>query len=105
MSKRLVHTPEGVRDIYGEELEKKLVMQDKLHQTFLGAGYRDIQTPSFEFFDVFSKDIGTTPSRELYKFFETEKADIVLKIKGAKKFDDALRSELCDALCEFVERY
>ena len=43
--------------------------------------------------------------KELYKFFETEKADIVLKIKGAKKFDDALRSELCDALCEFVERY
>lgn len=79
MSKRLVHTPEGVRDIYGEELEKKLVIQDKLHQTFLGAGYRDIQTPSFEFFDVFGKEIGTTTSKDLYKFFDKEGNTLALR--------------------------
>ena len=44
-----------------------------------GSGYEDIQTPTFEFFDVFSKDIGTTPSRELYKFFDKEGNTLVLR--------------------------
>lgn len=79
MGKRLVHTPEGVRDIYGEELEKKFQIQEKLHQTFLSAGYKDIQTPSFEFFDVFGKEIGTTTSKDLYKFFDKEGNTLALR--------------------------
>ncbi|MBO6016156.1 MAG: ATP phosphoribosyltransferase regulatory subunit, partial [Lachnospiraceae bacterium] len=79
MSKRLVHTPEGVRDIYGAEYEKKMRIQELLHQTFLRSGYRDIQTPSFEFFDVFGKEIGTTPSKDLYKFFDKEGNTLALR--------------------------
>lgn len=29
MSKPLVHTPEGVRDIYGEEYLRKLMVEEK----------------------------------------------------------------------------
>ena len=65
MSKRLVHTPEGVRDIYGLEYAKKLAVQNMLHDKFKEFGYKDIQTPSFEFFDVFGKEIGTTASKDL----------------------------------------
>ncbi|MDD6202510.1 MAG: ATP phosphoribosyltransferase regulatory subunit [Lachnospiraceae bacterium] len=79
MGKQLLHTPEGVRDIYGEEYEKKLQVQSLLHQKISSYGYRDIQTPTFEFFDVFSKEIGTTPSRELYKFFDKEGNTLVLR--------------------------
>ena len=35
MSKPLVHTPEGVRDIYGEEYLRKLLVEEKLHHTCL----------------------------------------------------------------------
>lgn len=31
MRQHLLHTPEGVRDIYNEECEKKLYLEDKLH--------------------------------------------------------------------------
>ena len=62
MSKKLVHTPEGVRDIYGEEKAKKTVVERLLQEKITGYGYRDIQTPTFEFIDVFSKEVGTTPS-------------------------------------------
>ena len=79
MSKKLVHTPEGVRDIYGEEKAKKTVVERLLHEKITGYGYRDIQTPTFEFFDVFSKEVGTTPSRELYKFFDKEGNTLVLR--------------------------
>ncbi|MBQ6886901.1 MAG: ATP phosphoribosyltransferase regulatory subunit [Lachnospiraceae bacterium] len=79
MDKRIVHTPEGVRDIYGQEYAKKLAVEELLHQTFRSFGYQDIQTPTFEFFDVFSKEIGTTPSKELYKFFDKEGNTLVLR--------------------------
>ena len=42
-------------------------------------GYQDIQTPTFEYFDVFRKEIGTIPSRELYKFFDKEGNTLVLR--------------------------
>ena len=43
-------------------------MQELLHEVLHSYGYEDIQTPTFEFFDVFSREVGTVPSRELYKF-------------------------------------
>ena len=43
--------------------------------------------------------------KELYKFFETEKASLALKVKTARKLDDTLREELNKALAEFVERF
>lgn len=79
MENRLLHTPEGVRDIYGEEYLKKLYLQDTLHKKIKSYGYMDIMTPTFEFFDVFSKEIGTTPSKELYKFFDKENNTLVMR--------------------------
>lgn len=79
MNKALLHTPEGVRDIYGKEYAKKISIENNLHETVKGYGYEDIQTPTFEFFDVFSKEIGTTPSKELYKFFDKEGNTLVLR--------------------------
>ncbi len=79
MGKALVHTPEGVRDIYGEEYRRKLAAQEGMRRVLSSFGYQDIQTPTFEFFDVFSREIGTTPSRELYKFFDKEGNTLVLR--------------------------
>lgn len=79
MNKKPVHTPEGVRDIYGKEYAVKLSIEEHIHGQLNSYGYEDIQTPTFEFFDVFSKDIGTTPSRELYKFFDKEGNTLVLR--------------------------
>ena len=75
----LVHTPEGVRDIYGDEYAKKLRVENLILEKVRSYGYEDIQTPAFEFFDVFSKEVGTTPSRELYKFFDKEGNTLVLR--------------------------
>lgn len=79
MGKSLLHTPEGVRDIYGAEFAAKQKIEERLAHVIHLYGYRDIQTPTFEFFDVFGNDIGTTPSRELYKFFDKEGNTLVLR--------------------------
>lgn len=79
MSQRLLHTPEGVRDLYGKEYAEKLHVEKRLRDTIHLYGYEDIQTPTFEFFDIFSREIGTTPSKELYKFFDKEGNTLVLR--------------------------
>lgn len=79
MKDELLHTPDGVRDIYNGECQKKIYIQDKLHQVLLKYGYHDIQTPTFEFFNIFSREIGTTPSKDLYKFFDKEGNTLVLR--------------------------
>ncbi len=43
--------------------------------------------------------------KELYRFFEAEKAELSLKVKSAKKLDDTLKTELNKALDEFIERF
>lgn len=77
--KRLIHTPEGVRDVYNAECAKKQELKRILRQTMHSYGYEDIETPTFEYFDVFSREIGTTPSRDLYKFFDKEGDTLVLR--------------------------
>lgn len=79
MNRQLLHTPEGVRDIYGNEYARKLEVESRLRRCAGLYGYEEIQTPTFEFFDVFSREIGTTPSRELYKFFDKEGNTLVLR--------------------------
>ena len=67
-----LHTPEGVRDIYNRECEIKLTLQTKLGNVLHLYGYQDIQTPTFEYDDVFRKEIGSTSTKELYRFFDRE---------------------------------
>ena len=75
----LLHTPDGVRDIYGREYENIKYVRKTIADVISSYGYTDIQTPSFEYFDVFSKEVGTIPSRELYKFFDKENETLALR--------------------------
>lgn len=49
-----------------------MALQKKLNTVLHLYGYQDIQTPTFEYFDVFRKEIGSTSIRDLYKFFDRE---------------------------------
>ena len=75
----LLHTPEGVRDLYGKELKEKKKLSESILKTIRLYGYESLATPAFEYFDVFSKDIGTIPSKDLYKFFDKEGNTLVLR--------------------------
>ncbi|MCI8795824.1 MAG: ATP phosphoribosyltransferase regulatory subunit [Dorea sp.] len=77
--KRVLHTPEGVRDIYNIECGKKMALEEHLKKIFHTYGYHDIQPPTFEYFDVFRKEIGTIPSKDLYKFFDKDGNTLALR--------------------------
>lgn len=79
MIDKLLHTPEGVRDIYNSECEKKRMLESQMHQILKSYGFKDIQTPTFEFFDIFSKERGTVDSKDMYKFFDRDGNTLALR--------------------------
>ena len=79
MKEKLLHTPEGVRDIYNEEYKRKETVTRRMERVLSLFGYQKIATPTFEFFDIFNSDTGTVGSREMYKFFDRYNNTLVLR--------------------------
>ena len=79
MKDTLLQTPEGVRDIYGTECDEKRCLMDDIHNVLKLYGNQDIETPHFEFFDIFNRDRGSAPSTDMYKFFDRENNTLVLR--------------------------
>lgn len=79
MYNKLLHTPEGFRDIYGTEFFKRQIVNNTLYDTIKKYNYMSIDMPAIEYFDIFSSNIGTIPSNELYKFFDKEGNTLVLR--------------------------
>ena len=75
----LLHTPEGVRDIYGEEISGMRRIEALVEGCMKRFGYEEIRTPSFEYFDVFSSERGTVPSKDMYKFIDRDGNTLVLR--------------------------
>ena len=79
MKKQLLHTPDGVRDIYREECVKKLTVEKGIRKVFRTYGYEEIETPTFEFFDIFTKERGSVTTQEMFKFFDRDNNTLVLR--------------------------
>ena len=79
MNEKLLHTPEGVRDIYEAELKKRFKVLNHIHHVLELYSYQDIDTPTFEYFDIFNMDKGSAASNEMYKFFDRNNNTLVLR--------------------------
>lgn len=79
MANKLLHTPDGVRDIYGVECTQKAAIQNRILEIFHLYGYQDIETPTFEFFDIFHESRGSVKAKEMFKFFDRDNHTLVLR--------------------------
>ena len=79
MNEKLLHTPEGVRDIYGTECLERQEIISRIRKVLKSYAYTEIETPSFEYFDIFNMDKGSAPSNEMYKFFDRNNNTLVLR--------------------------
>lgn len=79
MGINLLHTPVGVRDIYGKECKQKITVENAISDIMASYGYRNIQTPTFEFFDIFNAERGSVSSKDMYKFFDRAGSTLVLR--------------------------
>lgn len=76
---RLIHTPEGVRDYYNYDCAAKQEIGSRLDTVIKSYGYNFIQTPIFEYYDIFAKERGSASSREMFKFFDNNNDTLVLR--------------------------
>lgn len=79
MKDKLLHTPDGVRDIYGNEYKRKRKVISELQHVLSLYNYHAIQTPTFEYFDIFNRDKGSAPSSAMFKFFDRDNNTLVLR--------------------------
>lgn len=79
MKDQLLHTPEGVRDIHLSEAAKKNDMQGRVMSIFHSYGFKDVQTPTFEYIDVFNNERGTVDTKMMYKFFDRNGSTLALR--------------------------
>ncbi|MCR5584637.1 MAG: ATP phosphoribosyltransferase regulatory subunit [Lachnospiraceae bacterium] len=79
MKEKLLHTPEGVRDIYGEEFITKERAERAVKECMRHYGFLQIMTPAFEYFDIFNSERGTVSQRDMYKFIDRDGETLVLR--------------------------
>jgi ATP phosphoribosyltransferase regulatory subunit len=60
-------TPEGTRDILFDECEAQNGIINRLRGIFEEKQYREVMTPGFEFYDVFSSNAAYYPQESMYK--------------------------------------
>ena len=75
------HTPDGVCDLLPEDCQAKRGMEQKLRSLFISGGYREIETPGIEFFDVYSGGRFVSPEN-LFKLTDQEGRILSLRYDG-----------------------
>jgi ATP phosphoribosyltransferase regulatory subunit len=93
MNDRLLHTPEGLRDIHCTETSKKNELQKRIMSVFHRYGFKDVQTPTFEYIDIFNHDRGTVDIKMMYKFYDRD-GNIL-----------ALRPDITPSIARFVATF
>ena len=72
------HVPDGVEDCLPAECYIKRKIEDALRQTFIVSGYNEIETPTYEFYDVFQSG-GAYMQESMIKFMDAKGRILVLR--------------------------
>ncbi|MHB8963016.1 MAG: ATP phosphoribosyltransferase regulatory subunit [Saccharofermentanales bacterium] len=81
-SKFKYYTPDGVQDILPGECAIKREIEGNLRRLFALNGFEEIETPTLEFYDVFSVGEGFAPQEGMFKFFDHSGRILVLRYDG-----------------------
>lgn len=71
--------PEGVEDINAIDYEKKECIQKKINKVFKSYGYKQIRTPTFEYYDLFSEIESAINRDDMYKLIDSGGKILVLR--------------------------
>lgn len=79
MSDWKLHTPLGVTDILPEACTRKKEIESTMWSVFSSIGYKEVEVPSFEFYDCYSGLGGEISQEGLYKFFDEQGRILALR--------------------------
>ncbi len=70
---------EGVEDLHGEEYDYKEDKISNIKKIFKSYGYRQIVTPSFEYYDLYTKIEGSLEKEKMFKLIDERGRILVLR--------------------------
>lgn len=101
-----IYTPEGMQDILFDRCYVKRELENQIRQLFLSSGYREAETPTVEFYDVFSGDQSLIPQEGMFKFTDQQGRILVLKpdmtIPMARVAATKLKENLWPVKCCYI---
>jgi ATP phosphoribosyltransferase regulatory subunit len=71
--------PEGVQDYLPQECYNKRQVENIIRNRFSISGFDEVETPDFEYFDVFASGIGSVRQEKMLKFIDTTGRIMVLR--------------------------
>ena len=71
--------PRGTRDFTSSEMQKRLLVENKIRTTFKKFGYNEVQTPVFETLELFTAKSGEGIINEIYSFQDKGGRDLALR--------------------------
>ena len=75
-----LHTPIGVNDLLPEEARVKKAVCRKIEKIFDSYGYNEVESPMFEYIEVFSDEkMGSISPKEMFRFFDKDGRLIALR--------------------------
>lgn len=74
-----LHTPNGVNDILPAECGIKKEIETTIQAVFASAGYGEVETPMFEYYDCYTGRSGQISQENLYKFFDEQGRVLALR--------------------------
>ncbi len=79
MESFLKHVPDGVEDCLPAECYIKKTIENALRQTFILSGYDEIETPTYEYIDVFQSGVGSYIQESMIKLVDKNGRILVLR--------------------------
>ncbi len=79
MNRWKLRIPEGVQDYLPEECYNKRKIEERIRNIFFLSGYEEIETPSFEYFDVFNGSNINIEQEKLFKIVEAGSRILVMR--------------------------
>lgn len=106
MKKWNIYTPEGVQDILFESCRQKRLLEGKIRETFKLNGYKEIETPTIEFYDTFGGERGLINQESMYKFCDSKGRLLVLRpdltVPVARLAATKLKDEVLPLKCCYI---
>jgi len=79
MEKYLRQVPDGVEDCPPAECRIKRNMESALRSAFIASGFDEVETPTYEFYDVFQSGVGAYMQESMIKFMDAKGRILVLR--------------------------
>ena len=79
MQRYLRQVPDGVEDCLPAECRIKRDMEGALRRVFTTSGFDEVETPTYEFYDVFQSGVGAYMQESMIKFMDSKGRILVLR--------------------------